>query len=77
MNTNFKNSGIAWIGQIPKHWEVTKIKYCLKEHFGGCWGDDLENEQISQILKEWKEVESHGSLSKQTKRKIVQFYTPP
>ncbi|MEE3704959.1 restriction endonuclease subunit S [Campylobacter sp. CX2-8023-23] len=47
MNTNFKDSGIAWIGQIPKHWEVKKIKYCLKENFSGCWGDDLENEQIS------------------------------
>lgn len=44
----FKDSQIAWIGQIPKHWEVKKIKYCLKENFGGCWGDDLENEQISQ-----------------------------
>ena len=47
-NMEFKDSGISWIGQIPKHWEVTKIKYCLKENFGGCWGDDLENEQISQ-----------------------------
>ncbi|WP_086226372.1 restriction endonuclease subunit S [Campylobacter devanensis] len=47
-NMEFKDSGIPWIGQIPKHWEVTKIKYCLKENFGGCWGDDLENEQISQ-----------------------------
>lgn len=48
MNTNFKDSGIPWIGQIPKHWEIKKVKYCLKENFGGCWGDDLENEQISQ-----------------------------
>ena len=47
-NMEFKDSGIPWIGQIPKHWEVKKIKYCLKENFGGCWGDDLENEQISQ-----------------------------
>lgn len=44
----FKNSGIAWIGEIPKHWTVIKIKYCLKENFSGCWGVDLENEQISQ-----------------------------
>ena len=43
-----KNSGIAWIGEIPKHWTVIKIKYCLKENFSGCWGVDLENEQISQ-----------------------------
>ncbi len=25
-NIKFKDSGIAWIGQIPKHWEVKKVK---------------------------------------------------
>lgn len=25
-----KNSGIAWIGEIPKHWEVKKAKYLFK-----------------------------------------------
>ncbi len=27
---NLKNSGIAWVGQIPKHWNVVKGKYCLQ-----------------------------------------------
>ena len=31
MNTNFKDSGIAWIGQIPKHWEVKRLKFILNE----------------------------------------------
>lgn len=31
MNTNFKDSGIAWIGQIPKHWEVTKINHLYSQ----------------------------------------------
>lgn len=26
----FKDSGIPWIGQIPKHWEISKIKYVAK-----------------------------------------------
>ena len=26
----FKDSGIAWIGQIPKHWEVKKAKFVFK-----------------------------------------------
>ncbi len=26
-NREFKDSGIPWIGQIPKHWEISKIKY--------------------------------------------------
>lgn len=26
-----KDSGVDWIGEIPKHWEVRKVKYILKE----------------------------------------------
>lgn len=29
-NKEFKDSGIPWIGQIPKHWEISKIKYVAK-----------------------------------------------
>ncbi|MDY6134621.1 restriction endonuclease subunit S [Campylobacter lanienae] len=28
-NMEFKDSGIPWIGQIPKHWKISKIKYCF------------------------------------------------
>ncbi|WP_233860971.1 restriction endonuclease subunit S [Tenacibaculum piscium] len=33
LNTNvkLKNSGVEWIGEIPVHWEVKKLKYCLNE----------------------------------------------
>ncbi|EDC4892905.1 restriction endonuclease subunit S, partial [Campylobacter jejuni] len=24
---NFKDSGIEWLGEIPQHWEVVKIKF--------------------------------------------------
>ncbi|HDZ5054997.1 TPA: restriction endonuclease subunit S [Campylobacter jejuni] len=26
-NVNFKDSGIEWLGEIPQHWEVRKLKY--------------------------------------------------
>ena len=26
-NTQMKDSKVKWIGKIPKHWELTKIKY--------------------------------------------------
>ena len=29
--TNLKHSGIEWLGQIPKHWEVRKMKFIFKE----------------------------------------------
>lgn len=28
---NYKDSGIEWIGKIPKHWDESKIKYLSKE----------------------------------------------
>ncbi len=28
-NVPFKDSGIEWLGQIPAHWEVKPLKYCL------------------------------------------------
>jgi len=28
-NVKLKDSGVEWIGEIPEHWEVKKIKYCL------------------------------------------------
>jgi len=30
-NVPMKDSGVEWIGEIPKHWEVVRIKYLLKE----------------------------------------------
>lgn len=30
-NVKMKDSGIEWIGEIPEHWKVKKLKYVLKE----------------------------------------------
>lgn len=34
-NVPFKDSGIEWLGEIPKHWEVKKIKWVLNTISGG------------------------------------------
>ena len=31
-NVPMKDSGIEWLGEIPEHWEVKKLKYLLKEN---------------------------------------------
>ena len=28
-----KDSGIEWLGQIPTHWEVKKLKHCIRPDF--------------------------------------------
>jgi type I restriction enzyme S subunit len=30
-NVKMKDSGVEWIGEIPEHWEVKRLKYILKE----------------------------------------------
>ena len=29
--SSYKDSGVEWIGEIPKHWEIKKLKYVFKE----------------------------------------------
>jgi restriction endonuclease S subunit len=33
-NVKLKPSGIAWLGEIPEHWEVMKLKYVLRVNSG-------------------------------------------
>jgi type I restriction enzyme S subunit len=46
-----KNSGIEWLGEIPAHWEIKKIKYLLKNKKGalktGPFGSQLKNSDLS------------------------------
>jgi type I restriction enzyme S subunit len=29
--SSYKNSGVEWLGEIPEHWELIKLKFLLKE----------------------------------------------
>ena len=39
-NVKMKDSDIPWIGKIPEHWEVNKLKYFIAKNDGGVWGED-------------------------------------
>lgn len=30
-DVKMKDSGVEWIGEIPEHWDIVKLKYCLKD----------------------------------------------
>lgn len=40
-----KNSGIEWIGNIPDNWGTLPLKRMIDKHYGGCWGEDAQNNQ--------------------------------
>jgi type I restriction enzyme S subunit len=39
-STRRKPSGVEWLGEIPEHWEVRRIRSCLSDTMAGVWGDD-------------------------------------
>ena len=38
--SEYKDSGIQWIGEIPSHWEVKTLKRLILHHKAGSWGEE-------------------------------------
>jgi type I restriction enzyme S subunit len=39
-NVKMKDSGVEWIGEVPEHWGVRRIKFAISSCRNGVWGDD-------------------------------------
>lgn len=37
---HLKPSGIEWLGDVPDHWEVRRLKWSVTGCFNGVWGDE-------------------------------------
>jgi len=42
-----KDSGIEWIGEVPEHWEIERLKYTIRVRSG----DGITNEKMNQDCK--------------------------
>ena len=51
LNVDMKDSGVQWIGKIPKNWQIIPNKYIFLEYFGGSWGLDPEDDQKEDLVK--------------------------
>ena len=39
-----KDSGVEWLGEVPSHWEVTRLKWSASRTVNGVWGDEPDGE---------------------------------
>ena len=60
-NVPMKDSCIEWIGMIPEHWEVKRVKDFSPNYLGGVWGDYSENEKGVPVLRS-TEQDINGNL---------------
>lgn len=35
-----RDSGVEWLGQVPAHWEIARLKWSTTGCIGGVWGDE-------------------------------------
>ena len=40
----YKDSGVEWLGEVPEHWTVTRIKNAIADARNGVWGDEPSEE---------------------------------
>lgn len=46
-NVEMKDSGVEWIGEVPKHWEVVHLKRILREHMQYGANEPAESDDTS------------------------------
>lgn len=44
-NAKLKPSCIEWLGDIPEHWELNKIKYLISKPIAGQWGQESKKDE--------------------------------
>ena len=64
-NVEMRESGIDWLGEIPKHWEITKLKYLsnINVQYGLNIESNLYCESGVRFLR-ITDIENDGSLKK-------------
>jgi len=60
-----KDSGIEWLGKVPKHWEVKKLKYVAKMLSGNAFSSQDFCESGIQLIKISNLYNNHLSLDRQ------------
>ena len=87
-NVTMKDSGIAWIGDIPKHWDISRIKYKLSLIGSGSTPDSSDSLnydgefnwiQSGDLYKNYYIQETEKTITKYalTSTKTLKMYTAP
>ena len=67
----YKDSGVAWLGQVPSHWHVRPFKWEIDRNDGGVWGDDPDGADDTIVLRSTEQtVDGHWRMDDPAPRKL-------
>jgi type I restriction enzyme S subunit len=75
MNSLKIDTGIDWLGEVPREWTRCRLKTTIKESFNGVWGDepkDNENDLICIRVADFNYNKLTINLNKYTVRNILE-----
>lgn len=81
-NVEMKDSGVEWIGKIPNHWEIKRLKYAMHSYgrigFRGYGTDDIVDEGQGAITLSPSNIQdSSMDYSKKTYLSWKKYYESP
>ena len=57
--SSYKDSGVEWIGEIPSHWDVMKLKYLSRITPSSVDKHIFDDESLEALLIELDNQEDH------------------
>ncbi len=68
----YKDSGVEWLGEIPAHWKVNRLRATVKGCQNGVWGEEADevNDIICVRVADFDRVRFRVSLDDPTLRSI-------
>ncbi|WRM40600.1 restriction endonuclease subunit S [Bacillus velezensis] len=66
-NVEMKGSGVKWIGEVPEHWDIKKVKYLIQEKlsYGANESAELDDENLPRYIR-ITDIDELGKLKKET-----------
>ncbi|MDP2820489.1 MAG: hypothetical protein Q8O29_19865 [Polaromonas sp.] len=72
---SYKDSGVEWLGEVPGHWEIDRLKRSTVSAKNGIWGDEAQQDENDIPCVRVADFDRQGlrvELSEPTIRNVVQ-----
>jgi type I restriction enzyme, S subunit len=68
----YKDNGVAWLGDVPAHWHVRRLKWLIERNDGGVWGEDPDGEDDTVVLRSTEQsVDGRWQIAEPALRKLT------
>lgn len=73
--SEYKESGVKWLGEIPSHWEVVRLKNAFLKRISGSWGEEPNRSQRNTICLRIADFEYNRLRFQRKEEYTVRSYT--